>query len=431
MQRVKRSTAVALLPTAPEGGTPGYFAEPDPTGGIPATVPGFEWFNNVQEEICAVIESASLALDENDRTQLVAALIKKGMQGNYFSIAAAAGTADAITAVFTPVVDALTNGMTFHVRAGAANATTTPTFTPATGTIAAKTIVKGNNLPLAVGDIAGAGYWLTFRYDQALDKWVLENPATGIISTSRVACQGTFKNLKASATGLSANIVITADELILEDADNTYVTARDVNVTINSAAAGANGLDTGVLAASTWYARWIIRKPDGTTAGLISLSATAPTLPAGYTYKACVGWMRTDPTANKYPLAFVQAGREVQYKVAAGSNVPNLPIMSSGASIGSVGVAGSVSAIGVGNFVPPTAVAIAVSLTSSATGCSSVITPNNQFGGDGSTSNPPIGVDLGSPGQNPPVRLLLESSNIYLAANAAYALVCLGWTDNF
>ncbi len=144
-------------------------------------MPGYECFNAVQEEICAVVEAAGIALDESDRTQLVAALIKTGMQGSHFSIANAGGTADAITAVFSPAIAALTHGMTLQVRAAAANATTAPTFTPAVGTIAAKTIVKGNNLPLAVGDIAGAGHWLTVCYDQTLDKFVLQNPAKGII----------------------------------------------------------------------------------------------------------------------------------------------------------------------------------------------------------------------------------------------------------
>lgn len=87
--------------------------------------------------------------------------------------AVAGGTADAITADFTPNV-ALTNGTTVIVRAGAANTTTTPTFAP--DGLAAKTIVKGNNLPLVAGDIAGAGHWLEMQFDTTLDKWVLQNP---------------------------------------------------------------------------------------------------------------------------------------------------------------------------------------------------------------------------------------------------------------
>ena len=91
--------------------------------------------------------------------------------------AVAGGTADAITADFTPNV-ALTNGATVVVRAGSANATTTPTFAP--DGLAAKTIVKGNNLALVAGDIAGAGHWLEMQLDLTLDKWVLQNPAKGV-----------------------------------------------------------------------------------------------------------------------------------------------------------------------------------------------------------------------------------------------------------
>ncbi len=91
--------------------------------------------------------------------------------------AVAGGTADAITVDFTPNV-ALTNGTTVIVRAGAANATTTPTFAP--DGLTAKTIVKGNNLTLVAGDIAGAGHWLEMNFDSVLDKWVLQNPATAI-----------------------------------------------------------------------------------------------------------------------------------------------------------------------------------------------------------------------------------------------------------
>lgn len=76
MQRVKRTTAVAVLPADPAGGTPGYFANPNPGGGVPATVPGYEWYNNIQEEVMAVIEGQSLAPSGSDRTQLRQAIAK-------------------------------------------------------------------------------------------------------------------------------------------------------------------------------------------------------------------------------------------------------------------------------------------------------------------------------------------------------------------
>lgn len=90
----------------------------------------------------------------------------------------AAGTADAITLALNPALTALTTGQTVIVRAGFANATTTPTFSP--NGLAAKTIVKGAGSALAAGDIAGAGHWIELQYDLTLDKWVLQNPATGV-----------------------------------------------------------------------------------------------------------------------------------------------------------------------------------------------------------------------------------------------------------
>ncbi len=93
---------------------------------------------------------------------------------------ATGGTADAITATFAPVPRYPSNGVCLSVRAASANATTTPTFTPNGGVIAPATIVKGNNLPLAAGDIAGAGHWLELAWDSTLTKWVLLNPANGV-----------------------------------------------------------------------------------------------------------------------------------------------------------------------------------------------------------------------------------------------------------
>ena len=99
-------------------------------------------------------------------------------------IAEAQGSADALTAHFTPEVKELENGLLVHVRAKEKNTGTSPSFNAdETGE---KPVVKGNNLPLAIGDIAGAGHWLELQYDSQLDKWVLQNPAKGITPPSGV-----------------------------------------------------------------------------------------------------------------------------------------------------------------------------------------------------------------------------------------------------
>jgi len=237
--------------------------------------------------------------------------------------------------------------------------------------------------------------------------------------------QGAFKNLQASATGTNANVTVSADEIVLENGSNLYVTARNVSLTINSAATGANGLDTGTLAASTWYSQWVIW--NGTTvAGLLSLSATAPTMPSGYTHKARVGWIRTDGTAFKYPLSFTQSGRSVTYKVAAGSNVTALP----GIALGSQGTVGTtlVQVTGTPNLIPPTACKMHAALYASNV-ATVQLSPNSNAtvpGGPSVWCSSPSGVT-----NQIFATLQLEGTTVWYAGNAASAnAYCAGWEDN-
>ena len=95
--------------------------------------------------------------------------------------AAAGGTADALTATYTPAVTSLINGLILYVRASAANATTTPQFSP--NGLTARTIVKAAGA-LAPGEIYGAGHWLQLQYDSTLVAWVLANPFELFVSSS-------------------------------------------------------------------------------------------------------------------------------------------------------------------------------------------------------------------------------------------------------
>lgn len=70
--------------------------------------------------------------------------------------ASVGGTADAITATFSPAFTAYTAKMRFRFTAGAANATPAPTVN--VDGLGAKTIKKLNGTPLAIGDIAGSGH---------------------------------------------------------------------------------------------------------------------------------------------------------------------------------------------------------------------------------------------------------------------------------
>ncbi|MDF2435472.1 MAG: hypothetical protein JWP44_5103 [Mucilaginibacter sp.] len=120
--------------------------------------------------------------------------------GSMFT-AAAGGTPDALTATFTPAITAVAN-QTVLVRAAAANATTTPTFNPGSGAL---TIVKGNNQPLAVGDISGAGHWLELALDATLGKAILQNPAAGV-AVQAIGKRQTVMSGPVDANGLANEI---------------------------------------------------------------------------------------------------------------------------------------------------------------------------------------------------------------------------------
>lgn len=202
-----------------------------------------------------------------------------------------------------------------------------------------------------------------------------------------------------------------------------------VNLTVNTGTIGANGLDAGSIAASTWYSVWAIYNPSTLTlAGLISLSATSPTLPSGYTYLVRLGWVRTDAASHLIPT--LQNGRTAQY-VNGGSGLPQ---MASGGPVGSLTTPTWV-AVPTGNFVPPTASKIAVALYEY-NGYGIAVVPNNNYGGIGSASNPPLCLlvpasNYAATSEGMLVEMTLESSNIYWANNSYTSyLYCLGWSDN-
>jgi hypothetical protein len=76
---------------------------------------------------------------------------------------------------------------------------------------------------------------------------------------------------------------------MLEDAGGAPRRAAPVDVTVDVNASGTNGLDTGTKSPSTWYHIWIISDSSGVAQGLLSISASTPALPGGYTFKAYVG----------------------------------------------------------------------------------------------------------------------------------------------
>jgi hypothetical protein len=123
----------------------------------------------------------------------------------------AGGTADAITASYNPPITALVDGQICYVRAGAENATTTPTFSP--DSLTARTIVKYGGNALEAGEIKGDGHELILRYDLANTRWELLNP---------------HPNFSGSNTGDQD-----AEDVPYDPTDNTVITDTDVQSALN------------------------------------------------------------------------------------------------------------------------------------------------------------------------------------------------------
>jgi hypothetical protein len=114
------------------------------------------------------------------------------------------------------------------------------------------------------------------------------------------------------------------------------------SVTINAANAGVvNGIDTGALGASSWYYVHLIGSSlnQQSTGALLSLSATAPTLPTGYDMFRVVGAVKTD--GSSLLLSFYQSGAYFQF---------DAPIA---VTVTSSGTSASYSAMDLSTGVPP------------------------------------------------------------------------------
>ena len=237
------------------------------------------------------------------------------------------------------------------------------------------------------------------------------------LSLKTSGISGSFSDLKASAPGTNATVTVTADAICLKNASNEQVVLNAVSVAPSLAASGANGLDTGASVASTWYYVWVIW--NGTTAsGLLSLSATSPTMPVGYTHKAMISVVRSDSTANKFPISFIQAGDDWQYKPAAGSNLVGATPLAASGIAGSV-ITPTYVAVSVSNYVPQIATSVDVQVSLSAANGNVLASPSAQYTTAAAVflklANPAATAAANSSGR----RMVLESTSIYWASNAS------------
>jgi len=243
---------------------------------------------------------------------------------------------------------------------------------------------------------------------------------TGIVSS--------FSNLKLSSTGSSGLVSVTADELVVKNSSNNKTRiVRNINLSASIAVSGLGGIDTGVVSSNTWYAIWVVYNDTTSTAGVIlSLESTNPTLPSGFAFKARVGWIRTDSTANKFPLRFYQKGKKVRYSVAAGTNVTTPREIAAGTTGGQ----STYVSVDLSTFVPSTAVAVTVSVRASSVASTATLAPSAGY----TSSNAPLVASSSGGGVlvAPNGEIVLESGPtiFYSSDQAGTSAQIYGWEDS-
>lgn len=216
---------------------------------------------------------------------------------------------------------------------GSGEANTTSNSGTGEGTIAKAK--SGVDLPLKSLK-AGSNVTITNGADE------ITIAASGGGSGSGADFGGQYKNLVVTCSGTGYQGTITAGRLVVEDSSFNCEVLRSISLSFNGANSGANGLDTGSMAAGNWYYIYVIY--NGTTvASLISLSSISPTLPSGYTKKALVGCARVQPATS----AFVATIKSNYYTYYGTSTVDTHISVLSG------GTATTITAISLATSVPP------------------------------------------------------------------------------
>ena len=244
-----------------------------------------------------------------------------------------------------------------------------------------------------------------------------------------LASLGTSSTIKgyrklAGAWASNTTATWTAESLVAQNSSNQPVQLNAYNQTLNIATAGAGGLDTGAIAANTWYYVFAIYNPTGPTTSIImSLSSSAPTLPAGYTSKIRIGAVYLD--GSSHIRGFLQEGPDVQHVV--GNNLPAPIIISSGSQT-------IWTAVSVASVVPTTASRI-MGTVGAGTNSENGVAPNNSYNTNfSSQASGPVISNSGTSVSNCylPYDFVLESSNIYVGgAFASNFVTCIGYKENF
>lgn len=259
------------------------------------------------------------------------------------------------------------------------------------------------------------------------DVWDVMSISEGNDAPTTFAAPRAFEKRLRIAGTVYGDITMTADALVVSDSAGRTRTWRNASASIDMTAPSGNGagkLDTGSYTTDTWYFIWAIA--DGSNFAIMaSLSATAPTMPSGYTFKARIGSFRTwDEGFDVLFRSFIQRGQVVQYVVTAYENLQTISNGSTGSHTVPTWTSKAVAV-----FVPTTAVAIRMQVSANAGVI--MVAPNDQYGAYNDTAKPaPFVQQTGSSNFSQTIEMFLEGANVYVACSDSSGKVrCWGYVD--
>lgn len=396
MQRIDNASSASSLPSPAAPGTPGYWTNGNPGTGAPATIIDADFLNRIQEELMAILAAASISPSKTTYNQVltaIQALITANgpslptttitganhsyVTANDASLIERSNSTTAMVDTLPGTSGALANGNYFFIK----NIDVSASLTLQVGS--GGTINQGNltgNASILPGETwcvksAGSGV-----YDVGRDISAVLHAAPAKNSHSNLAVKWT------SNTGIS----LTADEIVVKDANGNTRKLSAASFAINTATSGVGGMSSGAIAASTpYYIHAVFNPTTGVKGAIMDISKTAPTLPSGFTMWAWLSWDATDPSSHL--LGFQQKDNEWQSIV--GLNQAAGFVLASG-------TAGSVSAptyasASLSGVVPTADVSVIhmfIGITNVGTPGIIMIAPNSSYGASNSTTNPPTSV---------------------------------------
>lgn len=256
--------------------------------------------------------------------------------------AAAGGSADALTVTLSPAVTALKDGQVILARAGAANATTTPTLN--VNGLGAATITKRGGAAVVANEWLNLSE-LIFRYNLANTRFELLNPGTvaGVVGLSVTSGKTLTVNNSLTLAGTDGKTLTLSNSITLAGTDATTLTgpsssahlaALDLadqtlsggaNVTSSNLGTKSSGtltIDCGAcpLQYVTNGGAFTLAAPanDGSCLLLITNNASAGAITfSGFTVGSSTGDPLTTTNTNKFLLVIARVNGTSTYLVKA------------------------------------------------------------------------------------------------------------------